>query len=111
MCKNFIKKLDNISASVNASTIFDDDSVNFAIVTRPSKDASGTYTVKVNFLDYFNNNTLNTLTLTMTASPPATLPTYSPDVMFLFCTLKFIIFFINLCFNLVFINEYKHNRC
>ena len=71
--------LDNLTTAVNSSNDFDDDSVNVEIVTRPSSDASGSYSIDLNTKDQINNVSLNSRTYTFNSSPNVLQP-FIPDV-------------------------------
>ena len=76
------KNLDNGSSVFNStSQTFDDDSVNFEIVTRTSSDAFGTYTLTLAFQDTFDNRTLTTTIFTWSVSLNPTPISNTPDVI------------------------------
>ena len=73
---------------MNSSQNFDDDSVEFEILTRPSFDASGSYSVSLSIDDYFNNNSLSTGNSFTWIVTPNTSISYQPDVWkFIFSTI------------------------
>lgn len=55
-----------MSTQVRAVNMFDDDTVKFEILTRPTLDASGSYTVDLNISSSFDNANLFSDTLNFT---------------------------------------------
>lgn len=76
MTKFFNNKKDNQTATVNSSVGWDADSVNFAIITRPTSAASGNYQVTYIVRDGLNNQTdYSASTSISTSSYSGSLPT------------------------------------
>lgn len=65
---------------MNASDGWDEDSVNLGIVTKPSSDSSGPYSVSLIIKDAFTNTSLKTDSFDWT-STPGSMTLYIPDVL------------------------------
>ncbi|RNA15674.1 hypothetical protein BpHYR1_008571 [Brachionus plicatilis] len=74
-----ICSINNISNSVNNFDVWDEDSVNFQILTRASHDAVGSYSVNLTLMDQFSNTSLKTEAFTFTLNP-STVVLDTPDL-------------------------------
>ena len=60
MIKKF--NLDNKTTLVNNTNVWDKDSVKFQILTRPSRNATGNYSIQLELKDQFSNAILDNKT-------------------------------------------------
>lgn len=71
-------RLDNLTSTVNSTPNWDSDSVNIMVISRPSSNASGTYSINLNIFDSkTNSSVLTPQTFSLSTSPSnSSMPSY-----------------------------------